>query len=153
MKKLLKLTSLLLIVALILNVAACASSYGKIQKALENAGYSVVEEMESLTDSTKEKLEKEADEKLALEIHVFKKIDGFSSALVLVLEFSATEDLVEYVKGSETAQGFIKDVASDEDVNAFYNTLVEEGYANGNCLVFAISLTETDNVKELVKNA
>ncbi len=153
MKKLTKLTSLLLIVVSLLTVAACTSSYGKLKKAFQAEGYVVVEEMESLTASMKEKLEQEADDKFAIEFHVMQKAETglINLSYVFILEFNATDDLVEFIKGSETAQGMVKDVANDENVKAFYNSLVEAGYANGNCLVF--SLTDSSSVKDIVKNA
>ncbi|MBR3863898.1 MAG: hypothetical protein IKJ19_02125 [Clostridia bacterium] len=152
MKKLTKLTALLLIVVSLLTVAACSSSYGKLKKAFEAEGYAEVQEMESITASMKEKLEQEADDKIAIEFHVMQKATGLINlSYVFVIEFNATEDLVEYIKGSETAQGFVKDVANDENVKAFYNSLVEAGYANGNCLVF--SLTDSEEVKDIVRNA
>ena len=153
MKKLTKLTALLLIVVSLLTVAACSSSYGKLKKAFEAEGYAEVQEMESITASMKEKLEQEADDKIAIEFHVMQKATTglINLSYVFVIEFNATDDLVEYIKGSETAQGFVKDVANDENVKAFYNSLVEAGYANGNCLVF--SLTDSEEVKDIVRNA
>lgn len=146
MKKLTKLMALLLVVVSLIGITACSSSYGKIKKAFENEGYTVVEEMESLTDAMKENLEKEASDDMAIEVHIMTK--ALSSA-VFIIEFKATDELVEYVQGSETIQGIIKDIASNEDVQAFYDALVDAGYANGNCLVFAL----LGDVTDIVKNA
>lgn len=146
MKRFSKIMALLLVAVLAIGMAAC-SSYGKVKSAFEKAGYTEVEEMESATAAIKESLEKDADDALALEMHILSKGITF----VFVLEFNATDDLIEFYNSSETAQGFVKDVTSNEDVKAFYNALVEAGYANGNCLVF--SLINTEEVKDIVRNA
>ena len=145
MKKIVKITSLLLVLTLCLFAMAC-SSYGKLEKAFLNEGYTVSETLQGLAEDMKNELEKE---ELEVTIHGFKKDLTF----VFVFEFKATEDLKEAFSDSETMQGVADDLKNNEDVNAAYDKLVEEGYVNGNCFVFTINPFAVEEVKTIVKNA
>ncbi|MBQ7407779.1 MAG: hypothetical protein IJW13_00675 [Clostridia bacterium] len=148
MKKLSKIIVLVLVVAAAVNMVAC-STYGKLQKAFTEAGYTEQTELDAVTNNIKSELGKSEEDSLAIELHLFTK--GLTSALIV--EFKATDDMLEFYKNSETAQGLVKDVSENEDAKAFYNSLVEAGYANGNCLVVPISLFYADEIKNIVKNA
>ena len=56
-------------------------------------------------------------------------------------------------KESDTLKGFIKDVKDDGSAQEFYNSLVEKGYANGNCLIFSTNPLAAEDVKTAIKNA
>ncbi len=149
MKKILKLLSLTLAVALCFSMTAC-SSYGKLEKAFLDKGYTVSQGVEDVATSIESELEKE---ELVVEMHGFNKTSSIQSDVVIVLEFNSTDDLVEACKSSDTLSGIISDVSNSEDVKAFYNLLVEEGWANGNCIVFSINPLNRTEVVEIVKNA
>ena len=153
MKKSLKLIALSLIIAFALNLVAC-STYSKVQKALEDIGYAVVETSEQ-GDEVKE--EAENDERV-INAHILSNKDSLTGleniylTTVIVLEFKATEDLVEYLKEDSVAQGFIDEVREDGTVEEIYNELKENGFANGNCLIIPIGLgadAVTDAIKGL----
>jgi hypothetical protein len=147
MKKLVQLTSLLLILLLTLTAMGC-SSYGKLEKAFLDNGYEIITELEEEAEDIKAELEKE---ELEVTVHGLTKKDGFKSDIVLILEFKATDDLVQACKENNTLNGLVKDVQEDEDVQAFYDKLVEKGYAKGNCLV--VSFNPLSDASTIVKNA
>jgi hypothetical protein len=152
MKKLLMtITSIALLLTLSLSLVAC-SSYGKIEKALEEIGYAKVESSQEAED-----LEEESD--VAVTMHVFSNKDslGLTEALkinvVIVMEFKSTDEMKEYYEDSDTLQGLVKDIKEDGSAKEFYDSLVEKGYANGNCLVISVNPLVADAVKDAVKNA
>ena len=156
MKKLVKLLALSLVLVFALSLGACGSSYGKVEKALLNNNFQVNTSLESKTNAIKSELEKKD---LVIEIHGFYKEDsqsgGFSRVNVYVIEFKSTDDLASAIEKSATLKGILTDIASSEDAKALYNSLVEKGYANGNCLVFCTALgsEHRNEVKKIVKNA
>ncbi len=154
MKKLVKILTLIcLVTAFALTLVAC-SSYGKIEKALLDRGYAVIESSDEADD-----MQEESD--VAVTVHVLSNADSLSGLevlganVVIVLEFNTTEDMKEYYEDSNTMQGLVEDVKEDGSAKEFYDSLVEKGYANGNCLVLCVSLnaSEIQAVRELVKNA
>lgn len=149
MKKIVKITSLLLVLTLCLFAMAC-SSYNKLEKAFLDNGYEIVSEIDQDSQALKNELEKE---ELEITIHGFKKSGFLSADLVLVFEFKNTDDLVKACKENHTLNGIMQDVKEDEDVKAIYDSLVEEGYAKGNCLVFSFNPLNMSAVKTIVKNA
>lgn len=152
MKKLTKALTLLLIVAITATLVAC-NTFGKVQKALEEIGYKAVE----TSNDTAEDMENESE--VAVTVHLFSNADSISVAefakinTVIVFEFKATKDMIEFYKDSDTMQGLIKDMKEDGTAEEFYNELVEKGYANGNCLVMSINFLASDEVCEAIKNA
>ena len=70
MKKFTKLLSLLLVMALAISVVAC-SSYGKVEKAIEELGFTVVE--------SEKQAEEYKDEERITNVHVFEKSVGLTS--------------------------------------------------------------------------
>lgn len=151
MKKLAKILTLALVVVLSLTMVAC-SSYKKVEKALVNIGYAVIE-----SDDTANNVKEESD--VAITMHVLsnkdslKAIEIYKLNVVMILEFKATDDMIEYYKDSDTMQGFIKDVKDDGSAKEFYDSLVEKGLANGNCLVISTNPAAAEDVMEAVKGA
>ena len=154
MKKIIMaLSSIAIILVLSLSLIAC-SSYGKIEKALEKIGYAKIESSQEAED-----MEKESD--VAVKMYVFSNKDSLGLTeigklnTVIVMEFSSTDKMKDYYKDSDTLQGLVKDVKEDGSAKEFYDSLVEKGYANGNCLVISITLSSAsaNAVKDAVKNA
>ncbi len=156
MKKFVKFLALCLVLVFSVSLCACASTYGKLEKAFTNEGYATNEKIESVATAIKSELEKED---LVVEIHGFVKDDeatlGMSKIYVYVFEFKSTDDLTKACEDSAALKGLLTDIASSEDAKAFYDALVEKGYANGNCLVFTTSILSANRneVKKIVKNA
>ena len=152
MKKLTKVLALVLVLATLAFTLVSCSTYGKIKSALEKKDYVENSDLDTLATAIKEELEKKD---LAVEIHMFAK-KGTLGKNVLVVEFKATDDMKKAYENSNTMQGLIKDIQKNDDAKAFYNALVEAGYANGNCLVFPLSIVQSEfikEVKDIVKNA
>lgn len=149
MKKLIKLTSLILILSLCLTAVAC-SSYGKLEKAFTNEGYTVSQSLDDMADTIKGELEKED---LAITLHGLEKKDGLKSDFVLIIEFKSTDELVKAYKESDSLKGVISDIQDSEETKELYNSLVEAGFANGNCLVFSVNPLNRSSVCEIVKGA
>ena len=145
MKKLFKLATLLcLVLALSVSAMACSSAYKKIEKALTDIGYSVVE-----SDSNADKMKGESD--IAVTVHVLS--NKTKANAVIVFEFKATDDMMTFYKESSTMRGFVKDVKDDGTAEEFYNALVEKGIAKGNCMVMSINLFVSQEVYDAVKGA
>ncbi len=153
MKKLLKIVTLTLVFVLCLFSVAC-SSYGKIEKALNDAGYAAIKVEDN---AEAEKMKSESD--IAVTIHVFSNKDTVTVAeiakinAVFVFEFNATEDMKAYYEDSATMQGLVKDVQEEGSAEEFYNDLKEKGLVNGNCLVFGVNPLCAQAIADLVKNA
>ena len=148
MKKLLKIGTLLLAVAMLFNLVAC-SSFGKVQKALEDVGYQIVENKE--TDASTEAEESEK----VVNVHIFTNGNSISAleiyklTLVTVIEFKSTKELVEYFKESNTLQGIVQDLEEDGSIEEIYNELKDEGFACGNCLIIPLGL-DAETVLEAI---
>lgn len=152
MKKLTKVLALVLVLATLAFTLVSCSTYGKIKSALEKKDYVENTDLDAVATAIKNELEKKD---LAVEIHMFAK-KGTLTKNVLVVEFKATDDMKKAYEDSNTMQGLIKDIQKNDDAKAFYDALVEAGYANGNCLVFPLSIVQSEfikEVKEIVKNA
>lgn len=148
MKRFSKLIAMLLVVVSALSLAACSSKYGALKKAFEKEGYTESEQVETWTETITKELKGE-DGEMVTNVHVLTK----DLTIVLVLEFKATDDMLEFYKESNTFQGAVKDLKENEDAKAFYNSLVEAGYANGNCLVFTTNPMKINEVTNIVKGA
>ena len=59
----------------------------------------------------------------------------------------------EFYKDSATLQDFISDVKEDGTAEEFYNSLVEKGFANGNCIVISTNPVCLSEICEIIKNA
>ena len=146
MKKLVKIISVLLIVVLSLSAVAC-STYGKLERAFTNAGYVVVE--------NKEAEDMENDEK-GITAHYLEKKETISTLGVIILEFKATDDMIEYYNENEIIRDALEAILTDEDTQDLYQALVDVGIANGNCLVYPATLSAIVAIKsvtDIVKNA
>ena len=124
--------AMLLVLASVLTLASCGSTFGTIKANFEKAGYELVEltesEMETLGDFVSGKIETE-EGVITYSIHAFKKSTGLLSGLSLsfVFEFGSDADLMKAVNESETLKGMIKD-AQDSD------------YVYGNCVLFPLNI-------------
>ena len=149
MKKFLKTTTLLMVLTMLLNLVAC-SSFGKVQKALEDKGYAIVENEEN--DASKEA----KDDERVTNFYVFTNKDSLSLAealkltVVVVTEFKATDDLIDYYKDSKTMQGIVADIKEDGTAEQIYSDLKEAGLACGNCLIIPIGF-DAENVLNAIK--
>ncbi len=145
------LTSILLVVVLALTLTGC-SSYGKVEKALENIGYTAIE---SSDDADKIKGESE----IAVTVHALTNKDSLSITevgkinVVVVLEFKETKEMKDFYEDSDTLKGLVKDIKDDGTAEDFYNKLVEKGFAKGNCLIISINPIATSDVCDAIKNA
>lgn len=158
MKKMTKLMAILLVVVSALSLVACSSKYGALKSTFEKNGYMESQDVETWSKKIKDEI-KGKDGEMVTNIHVFTidpdkatVTEALKSSVILVLEFKATEDMLKFYNESNTAQGAVKDIQKSEDAKAFYNALVEKGYANGNCFVLAV-LGDTASVREMVKKA
>ena len=148
-KNFVKIIALALMTVCALSFAAC-SSYGSLEKAFTDAGYTKSEKIEGTAKDIEAFCEKD---NIAATAHVFAKSKGISSDVVLILEFNSTDDMKKLYDDSETVKGFVKDVASNEDAKEFYKTLENAGYAKGNCLVLSINPINRADVIDIVKKA
>ena len=148
MKKFSKILAVLLTVCLTITLAAC-SSYGKIEKAFKNAGYSVVE-------SDKTESWETSGEEYGVTAHYLEKKETISTFGVIILEFKATDDMLEFYENNEMVRDLLAGISQNEDAKEFYNGLVEVGFANGNCMVFPASVSSLiglQSILNIVKNA
>ena len=155
MKKLTKVLALVLVLATLALTLVSCSTYSNVKKAFEKEGYTESEDVEKLAKDYKEKAEKD---NLAVQLHVFTKgAEKFTDVLnidaVLVYEFNASDDLKKAMEEKESIKGLVNDILKDENVNDAYNTLVEMGYVNGNCLVISLNPLNVNKVRDIVKKA
>lgn len=149
MKKLSKLCALALLVVMALSLVACGNTYPAIQKAFEDAGYEQSQTLEGINNDFLAYTDKDGNE-VALQAHAFTG-DGTA----LILEFKATDDMIQYYKDNKMVRDAVKDIAENDDAKAFYNSLVEKGYANGNCMLvpITISASKVTKMTDIMKNA
>lgn len=154
MKNASKLLAFVLVIVTVLSLAACSSKYGALKKAFEKEGYVESEQVETWSNTIKAECGKAEDEDMVTNVHVLTKAGSlvFDSKIVLILEFKATDDMIEFYKNSATAQGISKDISEKTDAKAFYNELVEAGYAKGNCFVIPVAINANE-ITTIVKNA
>lgn len=149
MKKLSKLCALALLVVMSLSLVACANTYPNIKKAFEKEGYKQSETVEGLARDFKSVTNKDGKE-IAVTAHALVK----NGNTAFILEFKATDEMIDYYKNNEVVRNAVKDVTSDEDAQAFYNALKEKGYANGNCMLVPVSITgNTQEMRDIMKKA
>lgn len=148
MKKLAKILSLVLVLAMATLALVGCSSYSSLKKAFEAKGYTENEKLEKVAESIKEELEKDD---LAVTLHLMTKENGLTSALII--EFNSTEDMKKAYDDSETIKGLVKDISSNEDVAAFQKAMEDAGYAKGNCLVVPLSILYINEITTIVKEA
>lgn len=139
------LIALMLVLVAVLSFTAC-SSYPKLKNAFIKEGYQESETVEKIADTIKEDFEKDD---LAVECHLLSK----SLSFVLICEFNTTDEMAKAFNDSETMQGLIKDAKKNEDLKAVYDSLEETGLVKGNCLVIPLSILNTVEVVNIVKNA
>lgn len=149
MKTLLKLFALILTMTTLFSLVAC-SSFNEVKSALEDAGYAVVEGEEN--DVSKDA---EEDERVT-NVHVFTNADSLTglgivnTTIVVVLEFKATEELVEYFQENKTLQGIVSDIKEDGTADEIYTELKAAGLAHQNCIIAPIGL-DAGNVLNIIK--
>lgn len=132
MKKAVKIVSMaLLLVAVTVMLVSC-SSFSKIKRNFEDAGYKVVENDDEANTITAE-LE---EGNVSCTAHLFQKKSeeiGFLTYNALVLEFKSDEDINKALSESETLKGLVKDLQNSDLVN-------------GNCLLVPLSLVKADEM-------
>lgn len=143
MKKIIQISALLIALVLCLGLVAC-SSYGKIEKALTDNEYKVVEK-DAVANSIESENSKEDN---GLKIHCFYKTKKLTT--VYVLEVKSTDEMKELIDDSDTIKGLISDIKNDGTAEEIYKALEEKGLVNGNCLVIAVGL-DALNVYEIIK--
>ena len=147
MKKSMKILSLVLVLVMaVLSLASC-SKYNALKSAFEKEGYEENTDLESMSKSIKEEMEKDD---LAVNLHLLTKKGTLASALIV--EFKSTEDMKKAYDDSATIRGFIEDVSSNEDAKEFQKALEDTGYAKGNCLVLPLTIARAKEIKDIVKS-
>lgn len=154
MKKFIKLTALLLVFALSLFAAGC-SSYDRLEKAFLENGFALVTDLDENGNLLKDDLSQGIRE---VEAYEFKKTAGLlnlESVVAVVFEFKSVKELTQAVKQSEVLYLFIDELEQDEELDDIYEELVEDGYANGKCLVVPVTLSNSakQQVTSIVKSA
>lgn len=128
MKNVIKVLALSMVVVLSVLMLVSCSTYGKIEKAFVDGGY------------TLQNADKEATGEIETEngvitytIHTFQKegeglLGGLTQGLstAIVWEFSSDADLMAALEESETLKGLIKDAQNSD-------------YVNGNCVLTTIN--------------
>ena len=140
MKKMTKLLALALVAVMLLTtLVSCGSSFGKIKKNFEDAGYTYISEND---DSKAKTIAAELEEgNLECTVHFFKG-DGKGllgvDVFAMVLEFKSDKELAKAFAedGSETLKGMIKDAQNSE-------------YVRDNCVLIALTITQQDEMKEI----
>ena len=149
MKKLFKLTPLLLLVTMAFNLIAC-TSYFKVKNTLENIGYDIIKNQESDAPN-----QAKDDERVA-KVYVFTNSNSLTGlgalkpTVVTVIEFKSINELVEYYKESATIQGIVADIEKDGTAEEVYYQLKRAGLVCGNCIIIPIGL-DYNNVLNAIK--
>lgn len=141
MKKMTKLLALALVAVMLLTtLVSCGSSFGKIKKNFEDAGYTYISEND---DSKAKTIAAELEEgNLECTVHFFKGdgkgLLGLADVYAMVLEFKSDKELAKAFAedGSETLKGMIKDAQNSE-------------YVRDNCVLIALTITQQDEMKEI----
>lgn len=148
MKKLSLLLVSLLVVILSFGVVGCSNTgYGALKTAFEKEKFKESKEVSSYFAQ----IEQEVGES-SVKLHCFSK--GVS--YVLIIEFKATDDIVNFIKDTPEILDFIEDVKDNEDVKAYYNALQSAGYVKGSCLVIGYNVAEIFGgkpVQQIVREA
>ena len=100
-------------------------------------------------DTEENDLSKDAknDERVA-NVHVLS--NNTKLTVVIVIEFRATDELVDYFKESNTLKGLVKDIKEDGTVDEIYNALKTAGLVHKNCIVAPIGF-DAENVLKTIK--
>ena len=141
MKKGTKLLARALVAVMLLTtLVSCGSSFGKIKKNFEDAGYTYISEND---DSKAKTIAAELEEgNLECTVHFFKGegkgLLGLADVYAMVLEFKSDKELAKAFAedGSETLKGMIKDAQNSE-------------YVRDNCVLIALTVTQQDEMKEI----
>ena len=154
MKKIIKLTALFLVLTISLFATGCFS-YDRLEKAFLENGFVVMTDIEEDGKLLKDDLSQDVRE---IEVYGFKKTEGLlglESVVAVVFEFKSVKELTEAVKQSEVLRLFIDELEQDEELDDIYEELIEDGYANGKCLVVPITFSSSakEQVTSIVKNA
>ncbi len=133
MKKFTRLLALsLLVVMAVSMLVSCGSTYGKIEKNLEEIGYAKTEEKNALLDAI---LGEVSDGTLSATTHIFKKN---TISWAVVLEFKAEGDIDEAFADSETLKGLLDDAQKSDLVN-------------GNCVLVPFTLDPNELIEAFKK--
>ena len=128
MKNVIKVLALSMVVVLSVLMLVSCSTYGKIQSAFEDAGYTLQN-----ADNEKTGEIKTEDGVITYTIHTFQKegegilgsiTQGLSTTVVWA--FGSDADLAAALEESETLKGLIKDAQNSD-------------YVNGNCVLTTIN--------------
>ena len=154
MKKFIKLTALLLVLALSLFAVGC-STYDRLEKAFLENGFEITQNIEEDGKLLKDDLSQGIRE---INVYGFKKTSGLlglESVVAVVFEFKSVKELTEAVKQSEVLYLFVDELEQDEELDDIYEELVEDGYANGKCLVVPITFSGSSKqqVTSIVRSA
>ncbi len=148
MKKITKVISIALVLVMALAVLTSCSKYPALKKAFEAKEYTENTTFTGLAETIKEQLGKE---EYAVEMHLLTKSNGITS--VLIVEFKSTEDLAKFYNESNTVQGLVKDISTNEDLKKVYEALENAGYVKGNCFCIPLSVLYVNEITTIVKEA
>jgi len=121
---LIRLLTLSLLLCMMLSLVSC-SSYNKILKDFEEAGYAEIDTEEGDDATTAKAIKAELEEgELTCTVHILKKGEGLSTKYAIILEFTSDEELAKAFAedGSATLKGVIEDAQ-------------DSPYVNGNCIL------------------
>ena len=155
MTRLSKFFAVLLTSLLCVSLVAC-SSFNLVKTTLEEVGYQVVQNEED-GDDRADTIQEESE--VAVTCYMFTNADSITLTqlhklnIVIVFEFKATDEMIEFYEDSETLQGLLQDIKDDGTAEEFYNDLVAKGYAKGNCLIFSTNPLASQDVRDAIKNA
>lgn len=147
MKKIVKILALALVLVFTIALVACgANSYGKLEKAFAKEGYVVDTKMDTVAVAVQSEL---AKEDIEVEVHTLKIAEDNNGIVnydfVVIVEFKNVDAIAEACEKSTTLKGM--------NIKGAYDSLVEAGWANGNCLVFSVNPLSRATVKKIVKAA
>lgn len=131
-KTFLRLGAFMMLAVMLVSALASCSSYGKISKNFEEAGYSEVEFDEDTNKITAELKEAE----ISCTAHLWQKKEYGITFNALVLEFGSEGDIDEAINESETIKGFLKDLQQSE-------------FVRDNCLLVPLSVLKALEMLEV----
>lgn len=149
MKKTTRILTFILLAVLCLVTLTSCGKYNALRKAFEEEGYEENQTVEGVAADIKKEIEKD---EVTVNVHILTNTSATLKPSVMIIEFKATEDLVNAYKDSSTMQGLVKDVQNSEDVKAVYQSLVDAGHAKGNCLCIPLSLVYYKDITDIVKS-
>ena len=142
MKRGIRLTALLALILGVFCLCACGE-YMSVEKALTDNGYELVE-------SVPESAKIESESKVAVTSHSFYNLE--KKTYVLCYEFINHEKMKEFITDGDIAKSMVKGIDLTKSESEVYESLVQKGYANGNCLVLPFG-SDHDAVLKLVREA